>query len=90
MQLSRINSLDKFFVEFEKCTYFIYLVIYFFICYNFSQNCVRMALVGVAALLTVLLSLIGAILLLTCSNILGFIQSALGAYLPPATHFKSS
>ena len=49
-----------------------------------------MALVGVAALLTVLLSLIGAILLLTCSNILGFIQSALGAYLPPATHFKTS
>ena len=89
MQLSRINGLDKFFVEFEKCTYFIYLFI-FFICYNFSQNCVRMALVGVAALLTVLLSLIGAILLLTCSNILGFIQSALGAYLPPATHFKSS
>lgn len=52
--------------------FFVLLFLFFcFICYNFSQNCVRMALVGVAALLTVLLSLSGAILLLTCSNILG-------------------
>ena len=52
-----------------------------FFVFFFPQNCVRMALVGVVALLTVLLLLSEAIFLLTCSNILGLYSKVLWVHI---------
>ena len=86
MQLSRTKSWDQFFVEFEKCIcFFVFVVVVVF----FPHNCVRMALVGVAALLTVLLLLSEAIFLLTCSNILGLYSKCFGCIFSSSNPLKA-
>ena len=58
-----------------------------FFCFFFSHNCVRMALVGVVAVLTVLLLLSEAILLSTCSNILGLYSECFGCIFSSSNPF---